>query len=156
MAIPSLIDTFMTRLGFRYSTRRHCIASTALSGAAAAHVPARRWAKTVVFVADHTPILAVVAATCRVDPERLRTLTGAHRLRRAREAEIATLYPESECGAMPPLGPLYGQRVFVDLQLAREEDVWFNAGTHVDAIQMRYDDFADIVHPMVGRIAVQS
>jgi Ala-tRNA(Pro) deacylase len=155
MAIPSVIDTFMTTGGVRFSTIRHPAASTALSGAAAAHVPARKWAKTVVFVADRVPVLAVVPATCRVDPERLRVVAGAQQVRRAREDEIATLYPESECGAMPPLGPLYRQRVFVDLQLACEEQLWFNAGTHTDTIRMNYDDFAHAVDPIVGRIASQ-
>ncbi|HEY6359738.1 MAG TPA: YbaK/EbsC family protein [Vicinamibacterales bacterium] len=156
MAIPSLIERFLTEAGFGYSTRRHCTAPTALIGAAATHVPAREWAKAVVFVADRTPILAVVPATCRVDPERLRALAGARQLRRAREAEIAALYPESECGAMPPLGPLYGHRVFLDQQLAREDHVWFNAGTHTDAIRMDFHDFAEAIHPIVGRIAAQS
>jgi Ala-tRNA(Pro) deacylase len=156
MPIPSVIETFMAENGLLYSTIRHYTASTALTGAAAAHVPARRWAKAVVYVADETPIFAVVPATCRVDPQRLRALVGAHRLRRAREREIEVLYPESECGAMPPLGPLYGHRVFVDEQLAREGQVWFNAGTHTDAVQVNYADFAGAVHPQVGRIALHS
>jgi Ala-tRNA(Pro) deacylase len=51
---------------------------------------------------------------------------------------------------MPPFGPLYGQRVFVDTALVAAPDMAFNAGTHTDAIRMRYSDFADLAKPRVG------
>ena len=54
---------------------------------------------------------------------------------------------------MPPLGPLYRQMVYVDEALADEEEIVFNAGTHADAVRMRYDDFAAIAHPIIGRFA---
>jgi hypothetical protein len=34
-----------------------------------------------------------------------------------------------------------------------EEQIVFNAGTHGDAVKMRYEDFAAIAHPIVGRFA---
>jgi Ala-tRNA(Pro) deacylase len=51
---------------------------------------------------------------------------------------------------MPPLGPMYGQRVFVDTELTRDPEVVFNAGTHMDAIRMRYSDLAALIKPIVG------
>jgi len=54
---------------------------------------------------------------------------------------------------MPPFGPLYGQSVFVDVALAGESDIVFNAGTHTEAIRMRWPDFAAAVRPIVGRFA---
>ena len=74
-------------------------------------------------------------------------------VRLATENEIATLYPACEAGAMPPFGPLYGQRVFVDTTLVAEPEIVFNAGTHTDAIRMHYDDFADLAKPVVGAFA---
>jgi Ala-tRNA(Pro) deacylase len=43
--------------------------------------------------------------------------------------------------------------LYVDEALAEEEEIVFNAGTHGDAVRMRYDDFAAIAHPIVGRFA---
>ena len=54
---------------------------------------------------------------------------------------------------MPPLGPLYGQTVYVDAALAWEPQIVFNAGTHRDAIAMRWIDFVKMVNPIVGRFA---
>ncbi len=43
--------------------------------------------------------------------------------------------PESEVGAMPSFGNLYGMEVFVDESLAEDEDIAFNTGTHIDLIK---------------------
>lgn len=54
---------------------------------------------------------------------------------------------------MPPFGGLYGQRVFVDVALASEPHIFFCAGTHTEAIRMRWADFAAAVRPIVGGFA---
>jgi Ala-tRNA(Pro) deacylase len=54
---------------------------------------------------------------------------------------------------MPPFGSLYKQSVFVDAALARDEEIVFNAGTHTDAICMRYAEFAALARPTVGCFA---
>jgi len=41
---------------------------------------------------------------------------------------------------MPPYRSLYGQTVYVDAALALEPEIVFNAGTHQDAIAMRWND----------------
>ena len=106
------------------------------------HVPGRDWAKVVICVADEKPIQAVLPAPLIVNLDRLLALAGASSIRLALEDEFRALCPDCESGAMPPFGPLYGQRVFVDAALAAEPEVVFNAGTHSEAIRMRYADFA--------------
>lgn len=150
MTVPESIERFLREHGAAYTTLRHPAAYTAQEGAAVAHVPGREWAKAVVCFADEKPVLAVVPAHFAVDLDRLRPLTGARSLRLAREDEFAPLYPECEAGAMPPLGPLYGQRVFVDKSLTADPEIVFNGGTHMDAIRMRYEDFAALVRPEVA------
>ena len=54
---------------------------------------------------------------------------------------------------MPPFGTFYGHAVFVDQALCADPDIVFNAGTHTDAIRMRYVDFERLVHPVVGSFA---
>jgi Ala-tRNA(Pro) deacylase len=51
---------------------------------------------------------------------------------------------------MPPLGPLYGQPVFVDRALAGRDEIVFDAGSHTDAVRLTYDDFARVVRPFEG------
>jgi Ala-tRNA(Pro) deacylase len=153
MAIPESIQSFLGRNSAAYSTLQHPVAYTAQREAALAHVPGREWAKTIVYLADGEPIQAVLPASFSVNEAQLRALTGARSLRLAEESEFEPLYPGCERGAMPPFGPLYGQRVFVDRVLADDPEIVFNAGTHADAIRMRYEDFASLVQPVVGEFA---
>jgi Ala-tRNA(Pro) deacylase len=88
------------------------------------------WTTTRVFFGGHTPILAMYGADRHVEPDRLRQL--------------------AEPGTAPPLGPLYAQQVFVDEELTHHPQVVFRAGTSTDAVRMRYGDFAELVHPIVG------
>jgi Ala-tRNA(Pro) deacylase len=43
----------------------------------------------------------------------------------------------------------------VDISLARDPEIVFNAGTHVEAIRMAYDDFAALANPVVGEFGVR-
>jgi Ala-tRNA(Pro) deacylase len=53
---------------------------------------------------------------------------------------------------MPPFGNLFGLKVFVDPALEKDEDIYFNAGNHVQTVRLRYKDFAALVNPRVVRL----
>jgi len=155
MAVTEVVQEFLRQANVAYSVFPHKPAFTAQEEAAVTHISGRDWAKPVVFFADGEPIMAVVPADLVVDLERLLEVTGADRIRLATEDELNALYPDCEPGAMPPLGPLYNQPVFVDIALAAEPQIVFNGGTHGDAICMRYDDFAALARPVVGSFAAR-
>jgi len=155
MAVTQLVQEFLRQSNVGYSVFPHMPAYSAQEEAAVTHISGRDWAKPVVFFADGEPIQAVVPADLVVDIDQLLALTGAERIRLATEEELAELYPDCEPGAMPPLGPLYNQSVFVDIALAAEPQVVFNGGTHGDAVCMRYDDYASIARPVVGSFAMR-
>ncbi len=156
MAIPESIRRFVEARGVGFTPIHHRIAYTAQEEAAATHVPGAEWAKTVVCIADGQPVLAMVTATDHVDLEAIRSASGAKAVRLASEVEFSTLYPDCETGAMAPFGPLYGQPVFVDEALTRDPEITFHAGTHADAIRMRYQDFVGLVHPVASCIGRRS
>jgi Ala-tRNA(Pro) deacylase len=153
MAITPAVQEFLRRSQVPYSVFHHMPAYSAQEEAAVTHVPGRDWAKAVVCFADGEPIQAVVPADRDVDLERLAELACAGEIRLADESELDWLFPECEHGAMPPFGPLYKQRVFVDESLAAEENIVFNGGTHADAIVMRFEDFVLLAKPSVGVFA---
>jgi len=43
--------------------------------------------------------------------------------------------------------------VYVDETLAADEEIVFNAGTHRDAVRMRYADFVRLATPRTGSFA---
>ena len=150
MSVQQAVRDFLEHEKADYATLTHRQAFTSQEEAAAAHVPGREWAKTVVCFADGEPVLAVLPAPLSINFDKLLRLAGAGTVRLASEDEMAQLYADCELGAVPPLGPLYKQRVFVDQRLACEPEVFFSAGTHTDAIRMSYSAFAAINHPVVG------
>jgi len=153
MPIPRSIEQFLQDQHVAYSVLHHRAAYTAQEEAAVAHVPGRQWAKTVACIADDRPVLAVVPATSFVDFDRLRQVAGARQVRLAAEREFERLYPDCETGAMPPLGPLYGQPVYVDRRLTDAGEITFDGGSHREAVTMKYDDFARAVQPTIGDFA---
>lgn len=150
MPIPEAIQEYLSLSGCPYTNLPHARAYTAQEEAAVTHTPGHAWAKTVVCFCDEEPVLAVVGADRRLDIERLRVLAGARTVRLATEHEFAGLYRDCEVGAMPPFGPLFGQRVFVDSHLAQSAHISFHAGTHHDGIRMDFATFEELVKPMIG------
>jgi len=153
MAATGAIHEFLRTAHVPYTVVPHQPAFTAVAEAAATDVPSRDWAKVVVCVVDDEPIEAVLPARFVVDLDRLLALTGGREIRVACEDELRQLFPQCDLGAMPPFGPLYRQAVFVDVTLASAPEIVFNAGTHTEAIAMRWTDFARAVRPIVGRFA---
>ncbi|MEX2421845.1 MAG: YbaK/EbsC family protein [Actinomycetota bacterium] len=84
--------------------------------------------KSLVFVADGRPVLALTSGANRVDLERLARLAGAKEVRRAspEEAREATGFA---VGGTPPFGHPKQVRAFLDWDLLAYDEVWAAAGT---------------------------
>ncbi len=136
-----------------YTHTHHANAYRARDVAAAEHLPPDKLAKTVIFCGDDFYAIAVLPADCMVDLDELARNLGLDRIRLATETEVDRLFPDSEIGAMPPLGNLFNLPVYVDERLAEEQDIIFNAGTHRDAIQMSFADYLHLTKPLITRFA---
>jgi len=97
-------------------------------------------------------ILAVLPAPNHVKLNKLGVELGKS-LRLASEQEFCSRFPDCEPGAMPPVGSLHNLSVYVDQSLGADQAIFFNAGTHHDAIRMRYDDFVRQVKPQICSFA---
>ena len=136
-----------------YEHRVHPTAFTAQQVAAVERIPGTVVAKTVVVKADNKFVMAVLPASAKVDLPALRETVRANEVRLAKEPEFENLFPDSELGAMPPFGNLYGLPVYADESLAGDRAILFNAGTHRDAIRMSYQDFSRLADPKVCSFA---
>jgi Ala-tRNA(Pro) deacylase len=144
---------FLDRNRIPYAHTTHANSYRAREVASAEHMLPYKVAKTVIFCGDGRYGMAVLPADCRVDREEMAISLGLTHVRLASEAEIARLFPDSEVGAMPPFGNLFNLPVYVDERLAYEKFIVFNAGTHRDAIHMRFADYLLLTDPLVRRFA---
>lgn len=151
MSIAPEVEKILADEAVVYEVIKHPTAYTAAEEAAVSHVSGYDWAKTVIFFTDQEePIMAVLPASYHVNSVLLENLVGGAGLRLAEESDFSGLYPNCEPGAMPPLGNLYGQRVFVDQRLAEDEQIVFNAGNHTEAVKMKFADFRRLAKPVIG------
>jgi len=148
------LKKFLEQQQAPYETHIHRTAYTAQQVAAEEHVPGRMMAKTIIVESGGQFLMVVLPAPRRVDMHSLRQLLDLPQARLSTEAEFNSLFPDSETGAMPPFGNLYGLPVYVDEELSRCQDIVFNAGTHRETIRMRYADFRRLVSPTVMSIAL--
>ena len=84
--------------------------------------------KSLVFVADGAPVLALTSGANRVDESKLAVVAGAAEARRAspEEARAATGFA---VGGTPPFGHVERVRTFCDEDLLAFDEVWAAAGT---------------------------
>ena len=151
MAIRRICD-FLAGSGMPYSIATHARAYTAQEVAEASHVPGTYLAKTVIVWLDEQLAMAVIPATRSLDLELLRSQTGARSVRLADETEFVNRFTDCQLGTAPPFGNLFGLRTLVDLKLALQELIAFNAGTHTEVIRMKYSDYSNLVKPLVLHI----
>ncbi len=149
MPISRTLNTYLDREHVHYDVLAHSEAFRAAEIAHTLQTSEKEMAKVVIVKVDKRFVMTVLPASWKVDLYRLRTVFATHHVRLATESEIIGLFPDCELGAMPPFGNLYGLPVYVDRSLTDDEEIVFQAGTHSDAIRMRYWDFATLVFPVV-------
>lgn len=136
-----------------YVHTSHANAYRAREVAEAEHLPAYMLAKTVIVSSEEGYAMTVLPADCKVDLEELAATLNLRHLRLATEEEVRSSFPASEVGAAPPFGHLFGMPVYMDVRLAKESYIFFNAGTHRDAIHMSVADYIRMADPVVTRFA---
>jgi Ala-tRNA(Pro) deacylase len=117
------------------------------------HTPPEEFAKAVVVHVDGGYAVVLLPSTHYLAPARLARSIGAYEVRLASEAEMASRMPGYEVGAAPPFASLCGLRVYASPLLAREEHITFNAGTHRDAVRMKWADYERLAKPEVVHLS---
>jgi len=145
---------FLDRNHVCYAHTKHSLALTALEVAFAEHISPHKLAKTVVYASAQGYGLAVLPADCLIDMSLLGKFLNDKFVRLASEPELAEIFPESELGAMPPIGVLFHLPVIVDITVASQEFIAFNGGTHKDVVHMYYADFNRLTNPSVADFAL--
>ena len=109
--------------------------------------------KSLVFMADEEPVLALTSGANRVDEGRLAAAAGAGSARRAtpEEARAATGFA---VGGTPPFGFPGPVRTLVDEVLLAFEEVWAAAGTPDSVFPLSPDDLVRLSDGSVAAFAL--
>jgi len=156
MSVLKRLKEYLDSKKVGYEVLTHGKTYTAKELAQALQVPGKDLAKVVMLKVGERFVMTVLPANWKVDLHRLRDIFQTHQVRLATEEEFRGLFPDCDPGAMPPFGNLYGLEVYVDQSLTQDEEIVFPAGTHSEAVKLRYQDFVNLVSPKVGEFHMPS
>jgi prolyl-tRNA editing enzyme YbaK/EbsC (Cys-tRNA(Pro) deacylase) len=122
---------------------------TAADAARAIGCEVDRIVKSLVFMADGVPVLALTAGSNRIDEAKLAVAADAELVRRAtpEEARSATGFA---VGGTPPFGHPGDVRTFIDPELLRDDVVWAAAGTPDSVFPIPPEEMRRITRGMVA------
>jgi Ala-tRNA(Pro) deacylase len=149
MATATWIREELDRQGIAYQELHHPDAYTAQEVAQKEHISGHRVAKVVGVMADGRPVEVILPASRRVRLDCVRDLLGAREVRLATEEELCRHFTDCEPGAIPALRHWQDVEVLMDGNLSGGGDIFLMAGTHRDALRMRFDDWFAMVKPRV-------
>ena len=146
------LRNFLDSHRIKYFIISHSPAYTAQEIAASAHVPGKELAKTVMVTIDGRLAMAVLPASGKLDFTMLERVASSSDVLLASEEDFADMFPGCEVGAMPPFGNLFGMKTYVDRELARDEEIVFNAGDHTELLRLSFTDYEHLVHPAIAEL----
>ncbi|HEV3106448.1 MAG TPA: YbaK/EbsC family protein [Trinickia sp.] len=144
MSMSATLQECLRSKGTEYEIVRHPYSHSSIETAAAAHVPGERLAKTVVLEDEHGYVAAVLPSTHAVRLSELWAKTGRH-LTLAKETDTRELFKDCDLGALPPVGMAYGMQTYLDESLAKQPEVFFEAGDHEELVRMAADQFLNLM-----------
>jgi len=151
-----ILKEFLDKNKIKYVTIKHSVAYTAQEIAASAHIKGKELAKTVLIKVDGKLAMCVLPASNKINFDLLKETLSGKNVRLANEVEFKDKFPECDVGAMPPFGNLYGLDVYAEAVLAKDEEIAFNACSHVELIQMAYKDFERLAKPKMMKFSYQT
>jgi len=140
----------LEQCGVAFAEVHHPEAYTAQTLAQSEHFSGHRVAKVVIAMIDGRPVELILPASRRVRLDRVQRLLGAREVRLATEKEMEQYFDDCETGAIPPLRHWQNVEVLMDTAMQVPGDILFPAGTHRDAVSMRFEDWFRIVSPPVA------
>ena len=138
---------YLNENNVNYETMEHPTAYTSQEIAEKAHIKGKTMAKTVMVKVDGQLTMAVLPGNDMLDIALFQKACGGTNIELVKENEFSDQFPDCELGAMPPFGNLYNMKVWVDVDLAKDERIAFNAGNHHELCLMSYNDFEKLVEP---------
>jgi Ala-tRNA(Pro) deacylase len=147
---------FLDENSVKYIVITHSKAYTSQGIAASAHISGSELAKTVMLKKNGELCMAVLPASKLVNLAVFAKVTNGAEISLASESDFKDRFPDCEVGAMPPFGNLYGLRVYADTSLARDKEIAFNAGTHLELVKLAYSDFERLVEPIIVDFTTRS
>lgn len=148
--VQEYIDSFemgLKVIEFYTSTKTSDLAAQSLG------VEVGQIAKTLVFLADQIPLLVVTCGDQRVDQKKLKSATGARKIKFA-DPEMVLKVTGYPVGGVCPLALETKVDIYLDQSLERFDVVYAAAGTPNSALPITLDQLQTITQGIIADLAV--
>lgn len=146
------LESFLQEHGIGYEKHTHPRTYTAQGLAHAEHVSGYAVAKPVIVKGNSGYAMCVLPAPKQLDLRRAADALNEE-VCLASESEMATLFPDCDLGAEPPVGALFDMKTVMDARLKEDESLVMQAGTHTESVRLRRADWERLCQPIVASIA---
>jgi Ala-tRNA(Pro) deacylase len=150
------LQSFLDDNQIHYRITRHNPAYTAQELAAVEHVSGKRVIKPVIIRADGQFYMCALPACYRVDLGELKQQLLADEVEVVDERHLRERFGDCDLDAAPPIGWFYGMTTLIDESLIHGDRVMFQAGTHVDAVEMSLADYRRVTQAEMAHFAVMN
>tara|TARA_R100001244_G_scaffold10690_15_gene12764 strand:+ start:13030 stop:13488 length:459 start_codon:yes stop_codon:yes gene_type:complete len=134
------LERSLQRAHSQFTLVEHAPSATSLESARKAGIAASRMAKSVILDDRRGHyLMAVLPANRQLDLSKVRK--GPWRWQLSSEQSLVGLFKDCERGAVPALGEVYGLPMLIDPMLARQQDIYLEAGDHENLLHMQVDEF---------------
>lgn len=142
MSIPGTVLRYLGNAQVSYDLVGHTPTLRSSETARSAHVSTRHLAKAVVLRdrRNHIPVVAALPADSHLELRWLKEEMALD-LEMVQEADLRTLFPDCEPGAVPAFGEAYQLATIWDQRLDQEHDLYFEAGDHRHLIHLGSEGF---------------
>jgi Ala-tRNA(Pro) deacylase len=149
------LESYLKIADVDYDVVVHGPTQTAYASARAAHLPAAQVVKSVLLKdkSGDRYVMALLPASHRLKLDWVSEVLGCE-LALAAEPEIETKFPDCVSGAVPGFGQAYLLEMIWHEELARCPQLYFEAGSHEDLIQISHAEFQELfrhyAHGVIG------
>lgn len=150
---PKLVQ-YLDQKKVPYEIISHPVSYTAVKTAEVERRDGSIVAKVVMVEVDGGDMMFVLPADRRLVREKVAFALGAEAVFLEEEKSFREYFPDCETGAMPPFGRLYGIPCCIDMSLAKQHEIIFNAGSHTEGIKMTMKDYLKLMQPQIGDYSV--
>lgn len=131
----------------QYQSLEHEPTKTCADAARIRGTTPQQGAKALVCIADKKPIMIVLPCSRKLDIKAFKSQLMIRDLRFASPDEVKQL-TGLEIGSIPPWGSLFNLITYLDLTLAGQNEIAFNAGDVRRSIIMKYADYLRLENPV--------
>lgn len=155
MSVTQWVKDSLRSSKVNFEERHHPEVFTAFQVAEKEKMSPDEVAKVVAIFVNDRAVGLVLPASRKVDLSAIENIANTKQVRLATEAEMQNLFPDCDVGTIPPLNHWTGIEFWMDSAMETASgEILIQAGTHQDAVRMRYEDWFKLVRPRVEHFAI--